>query len=429
MLSYSAMEKLRPWLVIFSVLIFVGLGGWLASFFLRGYKLNLHHGLVMEPTGLLVVNSDPKGASVFLNNKLVTATDDTLNLSPGRYVIRIVKDGYLPWQKAVVVKKEIVKRVDAYLFRSAPDLRPLTLAGALSPQLSPNGDKVAYVVASASAENKNGIWISSLSSSSILPLGNSPRQIVVGNKHHWEKANLVWSPDSRSLLVIFHQPDGKITAAYLFATDTKVEDRDLKDVSFQLPRLLRQWHLEKERKLTRQLETLPKPLYQVATASAQWAVFSPDGEKICYLAIRPAKLPANLVPHPPARSDQPETRAIKPGHVYVYNLEEDTNFDLGTADNLGINLNKNEKKKTNLREKLLALNQHPIYWLSTSNHLVFVHQHKIWAVEADGTNRTVLFAGPFADKFIAPLPNGQGVVVLTALYANRPANLYVVKVK
>jgi hypothetical protein len=131
------MDKKVAWktiIILSSVLIVVGALTYLATLLTRGYRPNLQNpGLGFAPTGLLVANSDPKGASVYIDGKLATATDDTLNLSPGEYEIKIEKDGYLPWQKNLTIKKEVVRQTNATLFKSNPYLSPLTNTGAINP--------------------------------------------------------------------------------------------------------------------------------------------------------------------------------------------------------------------------------------------------------------------------------------------------------
>ncbi len=421
------MSKYRHWFILAAVLLFVAIGALISSYFLRGYRPDFRRGL-FEPTGLLVINSKPKGASVFINGKLTTATDDTLNLPPGEYRVRISKDGYLPWRKKIDVKKEIVKQTEAYLFRSAPDLRPLTFVGALNPQLSPDGGRVVYAVASASAQEKNGLWVNNLARSPLDIIRSNSQQIVRrDSQHHWEKANLVWSPDGRRVLAYFLTKD-KISSAYLLPADSLTPPQQLRDVSLQLVAIYRQWRAERDLQLKQQLANLPKPLIDIASRSAQLVTFAPNGERFFYLATAAATIPDNLLPHPPARSDQPEERQLRSGHVYVYDLKQDTNFNLGAAGELGIDLKQLAPGKT-LAQKLARFNYQPVHWLATSRHLIFLQKHRVMVIEADGQNREVLFAGPFRNSFAYPWPDGERLLVLTSLYTGRPANLYAVRIK
>lgn len=117
----------------------------------------------LSETGQLVLKSDPDAASVFINNKFVAGTDSTLNLPPGEYNVKIVKDGYSTWEKKLKIEKEVVTPTDAILFPTAPELRRFTSTGAINPTLSLDRTKIAYgVTASTSYPPKNGVYVASI---------------------------------------------------------------------------------------------------------------------------------------------------------------------------------------------------------------------------------------------------------------------------
>lgn len=67
-------------------------------------------------TGVLVIDSSPGGANVFVNNKLEGQTPLTLyNFPVGQYGIRVEKEGYLGFGKTVSVKVGATEEVDAKL--------------------------------------------------------------------------------------------------------------------------------------------------------------------------------------------------------------------------------------------------------------------------------------------------------------------------
>src|SRR3989344_431811 len=97
----------------------------------KGYRFGLGEGKIeFNGTGLLVAKSIPDGAQVFVDEKLKTATDNTINIPPGDYEIRIVKEGYFPWVKRVKIQTEIVTRADALLIPTAPKLESISDIGA-----------------------------------------------------------------------------------------------------------------------------------------------------------------------------------------------------------------------------------------------------------------------------------------------------------
>ena len=79
------------------VLILIPLISYFGIRFARGERFNLET-KKLTSTGLLVTTSVPDGASVYLDGKLKTATDDTINLVPGQYQVEIKKDGFHPWK-------------------------------------------------------------------------------------------------------------------------------------------------------------------------------------------------------------------------------------------------------------------------------------------------------------------------------------------
>jgi len=124
----SKPEK-KSLLVIFFVIVFI-IGATVGIiFFAQGYQISTKGKISFLATGIISATSKPKSASVYVDDKLLATTDNAINLPPGNYNIKIVKDGYLPWQKSIQVKKEIAYQTNTQLFRSSPDLKPLTVTG------------------------------------------------------------------------------------------------------------------------------------------------------------------------------------------------------------------------------------------------------------------------------------------------------------
>lgn len=426
------MNSKKPYLAITSVLVFIFLGISAASFFIRGYRVDINNKTITT-TGLLAANSIPKGASVFIDDKLVTATDDTINLPPGEYTVKIVKDGFFPWQKEVTIKREVVYQTGAELFTNAPDLKKLTSTGAINPSLSPDGQKIAYSVASASASTKNGVWISNLSNGGLNPIRSSSQQLARAQPGiDWTKTNFIWSPDSSQILAISGSMD-RPTAAYLLTTDKLTPTDEIRNVIIQLPIIIDGWEKMRKADLDQQIQTLPEELGKIASNSAKLITFSPKEKKFFYLAIKENQIPEEIIPHPPARSTQPEQRQILPGKIYTYNLEDDTNFYIVDAEKVGIDWQKlvdNQKtEKATALERYVLNTQAPIHWLNTNNHLVFIEDNQVKVIEVDGTNKQTLFAGPFINGYVFPSPNGNQLIILTTLNPELPPNLYGVTIR
>ena len=168
----------KSFLVIVSVLSVVISLTYLLSVLARGYQPDFNNGFKFKATGLLSATSKPKSAGVFINDRLFTATDDTINLSPGKYHIKITKDGYLPWSKNIEIQKEMVVQTEATLFRLAPDINPLTQNGAANPTINLDKNALVFTVSSASATKDNGLYLIETFSSPLLLGKNTSKQII-----------------------------------------------------------------------------------------------------------------------------------------------------------------------------------------------------------------------------------------------------------
>jgi hypothetical protein len=115
------MAKVR--LVIFLATLFiVGIVGIFVSYYARGYRLNIplltSKGIIkFQPNGILVIKSEPDGASVYIDRELKTATNATISLSPGTYDVEVRKDGYFSWYKRLTIEKEVVTQASVSLLR------------------------------------------------------------------------------------------------------------------------------------------------------------------------------------------------------------------------------------------------------------------------------------------------------------------------
>ena len=390
-------------LIVLSVFLFVVVGTYVVSLLARGYRPNLQgDNLTLKATGILSATSKPKGASVYLNNKLTTATDDTINLNPGDYLLRIIKDGYLPWQKSIVIKEETVYQSDAQLFRSAPDLSPITLSGAINPVASPDYSKIIYSVASASATRDNGLYLIELNDTPLSLSKNTPHQIAPDYPGiDWSKATFEFSPDSRQVLA-------KIgNLHYLLNLDNTITQSSLSDVSYRLPIIRTDWQTQESQLVQIRISRLPKILQPyVSTDSARNITFSSNDDKVLYLAATDSALPQNIITPPPAQSTQSQSRNIVAGNYYIYDLKDDTNFLIGPQSTV-----------------------HNPFWLPNSTNVAYVQDQQIIAIDYDNTNRVTLFGGNFQPQAVFPWADGSKIITLTSAYVGAAENLYAVTIR
>lgn len=414
------------------IAVFLFVGSYLAIKFAKGYRPNLAE-IELRPTGLLSATSVPRSSQVFINGKLTTATDDTLNLPPAEYKVEIKKDGYHSWEKTLLVEKEIVTSTNARLFPAVADLRPLTYTGALNPLPSPDGSKTAYQVASASGEAKNGLWIIDLVDRP-LTFSQAPRQIANNTTNiNFTKAKLLWSPDSKQILAYFirQTPEPQIISSYLLEADRSNSLSTLLDVTAKLPLILSDWQDQLALQEENRQKILPEEFLKIATQSAQILFFSPDEKKLLYLATDSAKIPEKLIPPLPGSNTQPEEREIKPNRIYVYDLEEDKNFFIAETRPEEITPEENPllASITQISQSYSPLFSTLLQWFPDSWHLIQIQEKEIIISEYDGANPMVIYANSAEEHFTYPWPNGSKLVILTSLNPTTPPNLYAINLK
>ena len=395
-------QKIKPVLIPFGTVLLILTVSFAIISYGRGYRLDITKKSV-RPTGLMVAASEPTGAQVFIDGKIAGATNSTLNLSPGWYQVRILKEGYQPWEKRLRVQGEVVSNADAFLLPANPSLSAITLNGAAQPLLSPDGGKLAYLVPNGTdeLEDKAGVWTLDLVDKP-LGLNRDAKQIVKANALGIPiaKAMLQWSPDSKQILVT--APAGR--PAYLLDSDKLNEGPQLAPDS---QAITKKWKIAESTKEKEKLSTLNPDLVGTITRTGRVINFSPDETKILYEATASATIPTMIKPALIGTNPTEEDRNLKPGSTYIYDIKEDRNYII---------------KDINVSSS---------HWLPTSRHMLLVAKEKIEVLEFDGTNRRIVYAGPFWDSFAVPWTSPTKIVILTSLNpaAGSIANLYTVNLR
>ncbi len=383
-------------LIFLSTLIVVGVVGTFVTFYARGYRLNLKT-LRFQPNGILVVKSEPDGASLYINGELKTATNATISLPPGTYDVEVKKDGFFSWYKRLTIEKEVVTSVNLSLFRTVPSLSPVTFAGAANPIISDDESKIAYII-TPSKENgtdKTGLWVMDIYN---LPLGfnREARRITDGDL---TGATYSFSPDAKQILLttsngIFVLESGSFTA-----------QAQRVNISSQKATILAQWEKDKKSKRDSLLRYLPPQISDVLERKTSNLVFSPDENMILYQASTSGDLPEGLVKPLPGSSTQKQARSIEKDNVYVYDIKEDRNF---LIDSGGI----------------------MPYWLPTGRHLLLPLEAQVSIIDYDGTNKQVVYSGAYIAPFAYPFSNTSKLLILTSLGSGSTTpNLYSLTIK
>jgi len=122
----STFQRVRNILFYLGLLLFFGALPFILSFAL-GYKFNAHT-LKFVKTGLIYIKTQPEGAKIYLNGKLMPEKSPASmqELIPGVYKITLTLAKYYPWRSEVDVEAGKVSRIDkVILFPLRPDLQQL----------------------------------------------------------------------------------------------------------------------------------------------------------------------------------------------------------------------------------------------------------------------------------------------------------------
>lgn len=399
------MPSLSKHRVIFSVVIalLILVFAAVAIFWARGFKPNFRNGSI-DRTGLIVASSIPTGASVYLDDRLTSATDTNIAfLDPKTYKVKIQKDGYTTWEKEVEVKADLASEISALLFPLAPEIKPLTTTGAANPALSPDGTRIIF----ASAGQRGGLYS--------LPMSDRPfpfRQdatLLVANTASFDytQATFTWSPDSQQLIAHFKDADGATRANLLI--NTAQDQQEPRDITASLNATISAWQEELTTSAQTKAIIVPQEVKD-ATAAAEPA--TSDQQPVTSQSTQLPTTNYQLNYFPTGLIFSPDEEKIlfknKDQRYKVYDLKTKKEF---TLPELGELIN--------------------VIWYPDSNHLVVAQKDLISIIEADGTNKVTVYSGKFENGFVFAHPSGTKLIVLTTLTQpeGNPPNLYSINLR
>ncbi len=371
----------KKFIITIITLVTIAIVASVAIFLAKGYTFSPKEKRIVG-TGIITVSSEPDSASVYIDGHLTTATNATVSsLTPKDYSVKIVKEGFIPWERQVSVKEGLVTELKVTLFPAIPTIYPLTFNGVENPALSPDGGKLAYIVSSG---KKAGVWVWTQTRNQPISFARSaePHPIAQNTTAmDFSKATLQWSSDSKQVLATVGNN------SYLLESDRL--NTDPRDITPILDATLKSWEEDaKSKDEARVLAIMDNNLRQIASSSAivNW---SPDETK--------------FIARKEAISDKDKGKPI--AGLKVYNLEDKKEYTLPPA-------------KDHI-------------WLPDSRHIILVEDGSISIVDFDGTNKAVIYAGSFQDNFVYPWLDSSRLVIISSFptpTASEP-NLYGINLK
>jgi hypothetical protein len=183
-------QKIRSFLFYLSAgLFFIGLPFILA--FALGYKFDPHN-LKFVKTGIIFVKTQPPGAKVYLNGKLIAEKSPASmsELLPGSYKVILELAQHYPWKAEVEVEAGKVSRVDkVILFPERPSLQQLNPEKFSSFRIDPERKLVYYL-----DQEKKIVYRSNLDANNFEDVASLPDKCTQING--WNV-----SPDKKKLFI------------------------------------------------------------------------------------------------------------------------------------------------------------------------------------------------------------------------------------
>lgn len=387
----------KRFILTLATVLVLGLGGGVGILLTKGYTFSPQQRKVFG-TGILSATSMPDGASVYIDGHLITATNATIpSLTPKIYTVKIVKDGFISWEKQVEIKAGLVAEIKANLFPAIPTIYPMTYNGVIRPVLSPDGTKLAFLVPTQPdnpVRQKGGIWVWTMSSQPIsFARSAEPHQIATSQPGlDFSSAELKFSPDSKQLLATLKEAKtDNVFLAYLLPVDSKTSANDLRDITPTLPSTLKEWEDDIKVKEESRILSIKDPMLQKTASASASLKWSPDETKFIYTSASYQATNFKLSP--------------SPKEYKVIDLERNKEYVLPSALEIS--------------------------WLPDSRHLILIQNDKIEVSDFDGSNIAEIYAGNFDKSYVFPWLDSSRLLIVSShptATASKP-NLFGVNLK
>jgi hypothetical protein len=425
----------KRFLLTLLIIIIIAIGAGIAVFFTKGYRVSPDTGMILG-TGIISVTSVPDQASIYLDERLIGATNDNIkSLPPKDYLVTIKKEGYIPWQKTVPVEEGLVTQVKSTLFRSIPTIYPLTYSGAENALISPDGLKMVYVIPTvegmdATSKRKTGVWVWSMSDRPLtFNRGAEPHQVTPPiDGVDFTKAKIRWSPDSTQVLL--QLPDRNLLL------DEANFNEPARDITATLEPTMRQWDTQQREKDLVRLQLITDGNLQKEASESAILKWSPDETKLLY--SKDGKTEFKLVVLPASVDAQSSTGislgATRAGLYEIFDVFK--NVDPTALANASISWLPDSEHIVLTERITPATTPRPTAVQPTNTEEVtkvenIIEPARIYVLTYDGSNKFEMYNGNFDPDSVIAWPDSSRLVVVSSFptaTANQP-NLYGINLK
>jgi len=193
--------KTRRFLYIFFIIIFI-ITTPLICLYSTGYKIGSN--FIIKKTGMLILDTEPKGAKIYINGKLqnnffkkyftkknsqITTPAKIKNILPGNYDIKIEYEGYWSWEKKLKINSgQSTFAEDIYLFKKNI---PLSIINKKFNNIKISNNK-KYLVAINKKEN----ILINLNKNNIINYTTATSSNLIATS-----SNLIWSSNDKKIII------------------------------------------------------------------------------------------------------------------------------------------------------------------------------------------------------------------------------------
>lgn len=347
------------------------------SLYAIGYRLDLATKSIKQ-TGVLILESTPKNAQIFLNNKQISQKTPAKikNLLPGDYKIKITKDNYVFWEKKLsIISRQTTWANYITLFYEMPKTENLTTHTLSDFILTPNSDSLFYFVETG---DDKGIWLLTLKiknkNTKIFPQAEDLKRL--SNFTNSKLDAFILSPNSQKILLHLSSQD------YLILNLTNNQTIYLSDLTSSKIENVK-WDYSNSENV---YFTNEQGLFQIdlKTKNTSAVIVAPDildhetsSSKIFYLAKNSKK--NNILLNELESGDQKN----HPKPKILNKIQKTENMTLKISPNSYLAYLDRDRGRLYLydgeKQKIIAQNSiKDFLWSPKGNKLLYFSDHEIW---------------------------------------------------